>query len=568
MAKEKSILNAKTDLKGKANPQPLKIFMCTSPFLFGLYYEWASALAGLFLLGYLLYCCRTAGKIIIFKSSLLIAAVVLPAAYGLSSLWAVDSGMALFGMVKYLPLPIFVIAMGQISGEQRKALLDYIPESGAVMTVISGVLSLIPILKDFFTVNSRLAGFFQYPNTFALYLLVGIIILLTKETGVKRKFFILLILSVGIILTGSRTGFLLFAVTVLCFCIILSEKHIRIMLAAMFVLMLAAVGIYVFITGDTASVGRFLTTSFSSSTFLGRLLYFKDALPVILEHPFGLGYMGYYFMQGSFQTGMYSVVNVHNELLQLLLDVGWIPTVLTVWSLIDGVRKGNRQRRMVILVIILHSMFDFNLQFLSIVFILSASVDLNEKKWFEIGNRAFAAGAVIAGCLSLYFGAASGLYYLKQYPFAALLYPGYTNAWMQILTQAEEVNEMEQTADKILVLNPENPLANNAKARAAYSRGDFGSMIEYKRQALEYYRYSLEEYLDYFNMLYVGYQLYMQNSDLNSAGICVEQMEAIPVMMDAVIAETDPLAYRIADKPELELPEEYAEILESLASVR
>ena len=439
------------------------------------------------------------------------------------------------------------------------------------MTVLSGGLSLIPPLNGFFTVNSRLAGFFQYPNTFALYLLAGIIVLLAKEKWEMRKVFILLILSVGIILTGSRTGFVLFAVTVLCFCFVLSDRRIRISLAGGLVLIAAAAGIYTYITGDTSSVGRFLTTSFSSSTFLGRILYFKDAVPVILTHPFGLGYLGYYFSQGAFQTGVYSVVNVHNELLQILLDIGWIPAVIFVWAVFRGIRRGNLQSRLVALAIMLHSMFDFNLQFLSICFILFTSIDQDESmSVFRVrsnsgksGKIIMAASTVVIGCISLYFGIASGLYYLKMYSTAAALYPGYTNAWMQILMQAEDADEMETTADKILVMNPSNPLANNAKARAAYSRGDFGSMIEYKSRALEYYRYNLEEYLDYFNMLYVGYQLYMQNDDPESAGICAEQIQTIPEMIDEVTDQTDPMAYEIADKPDLELPQEYKEILES-----
>ena len=94
---------------------------------------------------------------------------------------------------------------------------------------------------------------------------------------------------------------------------------------------------------------------------------------------------------------------------------------------------------------------------------------------------------------------------------------------MQLLTVVEEPEEMERVADRILAMNPDNPLANNAKARVAYSNGDFGSMIGYKQQALEYYKYNLEEYLDYFNMLYVGYQLYLENSDPDSAEVCRKQ---------------------------------------------
>lgn len=561
----------------RADPKPLKIFIAVFPFLIGGYYEWASCMASIVLLGYLLYCYKVYGKMYVFRSMALLTSAVIIVAYGISVFWAVDSGMAVFGVVKYLPVLIFVISLEQVDQKQRGEVLNYVPVSGAVMTVASGIFSLIPEWNDFFTVNNRLAGFFQYPNTFALFLLAGIIVLLSKEIFSKRTIIILLILFAGVILTGSRTGFILLVVTVLCFCFFLKDKRIRVSLAAWFIFIVAAAGIYVFATGNTSSVGRFLTTSFSTSTFLGRILYIKDALPVILTHPFGLGYMGYYYTQGSFQTGVYTVVNVHNELLQMALDVGWIPPVIFLWMTVRAMRYGNLQSRFMIAGILLHSLLDFNLQFLSIAFVLFTSVESNEKWQSEFirvtksGSNAVKArkkerrtiliSAGIIGCVSLYFGVASGLYYIKQYSPAAVLYPGYTNAWMQILMQTDEVQEMEETADRILVMNPTNPLANNARARVAYARGDFGNVINYKRMALEYYRYNLEEYTDYFNMLYVGYQLYTENGDRDSASICAEQMQEIPNMLEEVKKETDPLAYRITDKPELELPDEYMEIL-------
>lgn len=135
---------------------------------------------------------------------------------------------------------------------------------------------------------------------------------------------------------------------------------------------------------------------------------------------------------------------------------------------------------------------------------------------------------------------------------------------MRLIEKAEATEEMDKIAEKILVMNPDNPLANNAKARVSYANGDFGSMIVYKESALKYYKYDLEEYQDYFNMLYVGYQLYLENNDPNSADVCREKLLEIPDMMDKVLSGTDPLAYQIQDKPELELPEEYEKILRSM----
>ena len=135
---------------------------------------------------------------------------------------------------------------------------------------------------------------------------------------------------------------------------------------------------------------------------------------------------------------------------------------------------------------------------------------------------------------------------------------------MEILTESESVEDMEKISDQILVMNPTNSLAVNAKGRVSYSKGNFGDMIRYKLQALEYYRYNLSEYLDYFNMLYVGYQLYIENNDMDSAQICVDHILEIPDMLEEVSKETDPIAYNIDDKPELELPEEYQMILQTL----
>lgn len=561
----KKIIRNRKKSPGKSVLKPLKIFIAATPFLLGVYYEWTSCLASMFLLGYLWYCFRMNGKIRIFWSLPLFAAAVLPVAYGISTFWAVDSGMALFGMVKFLPLPLFVLAVQQTEKEERERLTDYVPASGMIMVILSWVLGLIPVLENYFRVNGRLAGFFQYPNTFALYLLVGIIILLSKGRWNKDKVLNLLVLLAGILLTGSRTGFILLAATILYFFFGIREKKARLGLLGILALLMAVTGIYVIISGDTGVIGRYLTASFSSSTFLGRILYYKDALPVILRHPFGLGYMGYYFTEGSFQTGVYSVVNIHNELLQFLLDIGWIPTGILAWALIKGIISGKTKERIIIIVILLHSMLDFNLQFLSIFFILFSVIEISEKNVKESARKGvLVAGMVLISGASLYFGLDSALYYLKQYPASVTLYPGNTNAWMQLLGKAEEVEEMDEIAEKILVLNPDNPLANNAKARVSYANGDFGNMITYKELSLQYYRYDLEEYLDYFNMLYVGYQLYTENNDMSSAEVCRERIIEMPDMLQNVLDKTDPLAYCIQDKPELELPEEYEQILRSM----
>lgn len=184
------------------------------------------------------------------------------------------------------------------------------------------------------------------------------------------------------------------------------------------------------ITGNQDTIGRFLTISLESSTLMGRLLYYRDVLPVILKHPFGLGYMGYYYAQGGFQTGVYATKFVHNELLQFAVDVGWIPTLLFAFALLRRLlaRKTPAMQRMLLFAICAHSMLDFDLQFLSIF--LSFSLRWTQRK----GKRSYgngkteskgtflSAGALAAVCL--YLGAALFAGYRKT----TRLPPGFTLA--------------------------------------------------------------------------------------------------------------------------------------------
>lgn len=54
------------------------------------------------------------------------------------------------------------------------------------------------------------------------------------------------------------------------------------------------------------------------------MLYWQDAMNLIVRHPMGVGYMNYYFIQPQIQTGYYFTKTVHNDLLQCVMDNGWL----------------------------------------------------------------------------------------------------------------------------------------------------------------------------------------------------------------------------------------------------
>lgn len=570
---------------------PLWALLFLLPFLGGGFYEPVSCLCSIFLLGYLWFCWKKTGSLSLPKDWMLFALAAMAACFGVSALWAIDHGMALLGFVKFLSVLLFGISLKQLSEEERRYLLTAIPASGAAMVLLSLALGCVPLLHGYFYVNGRLGGFFQYPNTFALYLLAGVVL----AWGRKKGMAVLPVLLVGIALSGSRTVFFLLMGALLLLGIFASEKKWRNLTLALLVVFIAGTAAYAILSGNFSTVGRYLTSSLNSSTLLGRLLYARDALPIILRHPFGMGYLGYYYTQGKFQTGVYSVRNIHNELLQLLLDIGWLPTVLLVAATIRKIffEEKGLARRMLPIVICLHCLVDFDLQFLAVDFLLiltleqgdsvkvaaqaraqtaakSQSLGQNIEPWQDPKQKRnpMELGYFAISCLllamNLWLGLASMLFYVGKSEAAVSIYPGYTEARVQLLTRAEDMDALGSQADKILWWNDCVSLAHSAKARVAFADGDFTEVIRQKQEAIALSRYDLEEYLEYFDMLCVGIQLYEEAGDAHSAAYCRERLFEVPDMLKEVLDGTSSLGWRIKDKPELELPEQYLAVLESL----
>lgn len=537
----------------------LRLIFALSLLLVGGYYEWGAAIIALCLFVQLLRYERL--KVRLNPAG--VAFGVLFLGYLVGSLWAVDPGMAVWGAVKHLPLPLFALCLMQEERDVRTRLLRDIPMLGAVMTAATFGLQFLPALNSSFCVAGRLAGFFQYPNTFAAFLLLGMVILLFEEASPKQAG-IGSVLLFGLVQSGSRAVMVLAIPAVLAVLLVRGSGK-TVLWAAVAVACGLGLGILVSNLMDSGSADRFLTASAGSSTLLGRLLYWKDALPVIAAHPFGLGHLGYYFTQGSFQTGVYSVRWVHNGLLQLMLDIGWIPAIPAVWAVCRTVfsKKTGAMERVALLTLLAHGLFDFDLQFVFMYLAAMLCMEWEDgRAWtFPVKKLPAAAVSGVVSLLAVYIGLVSALTYGGFDAQAAALYPANTLAQIQLLQQAEDAEQLETLADDILSRNESVSLAWSAKALAAYARGDFGSFMTCKRSAIALARYSIEEYIDYFQRLAVGASLYAQAGDTASAQVCLQEIAAIQTMLEEVKAETDDLAWKLTDQPELTMPQEYYEFI-------
>lgn len=544
------------------------IVLAAAPLLCGGYFLWSSAVLNVLLAGLLLLAAKAQGRLILRWNGGMMVSALIPLCYLVVCLWAVDPGQAFFGVVKYVPVPLFYLLLMQTSSEERRKIIGWLPLEGAGIVAVTGVLQFVPILQPWLQVNHRLAGTFQYPNAFAAYLLCMCVCLLMSEWPAAVRVMVLSILVCGIALTGSRTalGVGVFAALAVLLLYYKSQKDLYKLIFPAAGALISGVVILACTGGDVWT--RFLINPLQSSTFLGRLMYAKDAFAASLSHPFGMGYGGYYYVQGSFQTGVYSTQYVHNEFLQLVMDIGWVPAgIVAAWLAMTWLRS-SKVHKLLMLVLILHSLFDFDMQFLSLVFLLilaaAKGLEQPDQKLFKKRHPFWARTVVTIACaLGIAAAAADTEYSVLQRPDLTLrIYPVHTPAKLFYLTQQTNAEKLDVVADSILRTNRCVSLAYSAKANIAYTSGNGQQMIEYKRKAIDLAKYSIEEYEDFGHKLYTLAEMYRNAGMEQSTVYCLQQLTEIEDDLKSLKDDTSSIAWKLADVPQLDLSPEMQSYIE------
>lgn len=536
--------------------------------LIGGFHEYISCLVGSVLAVWLFLKVKKEKKFRFRMNHTSIGMVVLVFSYLVASLWAIDIGMAFLGFLKFLPVFLFLTGLFQ-EKDAAKNIENILPCMTSIMVILSLMFMYIPVLREYFNVAGRMAGFFQYPNTFAIFLLVTELLIISKETRKRTDYLYLAVIVVGLLLTGSRTVFALAIVSNATFIFVQKNKKVRVVGLAIMAVVVIGVVLITLLGGESGGISRLIQVSFAESTFVGRILYFVDALPLILKNPFGLGYLGYYYAQGSIQTGVYSVMFIHNDFLQILLDIGWVPFIVFAIAIVRTFvnKRVEWKKKMILSVLVLHSMFDFNLQFVSMFFLFILFLDYESGKEIiyrksQLGLRLgmIATSAICLWCgISLFFG------YVGNLDVANKIYPWNTQNQMKELALADDVETAERLADDILKRNKYVPTTYSAKAKVSYSQGDLGKVMEYKRALFATAPFMYEEYEDYCYMLMKSIPKYRQAGDVESAEICEQELLQVYQAVTSQEERLSKLGKMIKDQPNTELPkeiEEYVAILE------
>ena len=495
-----------------------------------------------------------------------LSVTILVFGYLLSTFYAVDSGMAFLGFLKFLPVLLFLLLLFQDDSCKERC-ISILPYFALILGFISVILMFVPEISKYFNVDGRLAGFFQYPNTFALFLLVGELIILSKDRYKRFNVITMIILAFLIILTQSRAVFILAVASNSTMIFFKKGKKNKIVILSIIIVLILFVILAYPILISNKCVDRFLSLSITESTLAGRLLYYFDALPVILKHPFGLGNMGYYYIQQSIQTGVYSVKYIHNDLMQILLDIGWIPFAVFLIGIARSIfsRAVSIEQKIILIAIVLHCMFDFDLQFTAMFFVLLLFLDYTSGKRVVISKHNILIGTSICLCglVSLYFATALAFSYYGNYKVSDYMYPPNTENQIELLLNENNKNQV-QTADKIIAHNKYVQVAYSTKARYAYSKGDFEELMKYKNKIFKIAPFSYEEYEEYCYMLIQGIYLYQQVQDEYSIVICKQELINTAERLHKLEDRLSTLGKIIEDQPQTELPDDIAKLIDAI----
>lgn len=470
--------------------------------------------------------------------------------YACSVLAARDKGMAFLGCLKILAVVLFWLMWQQFSAQRREELFQAIPHIGTATLGIALLAYVFPGLKEHFYIADRLGGVFQYSNTYALFLLLGVIVLCYQSKWKWTEKTELILLLIGIVFTGSRSVFVLTAILFLVLLFGRKEKRLEKLVAVGSAAAVVFILQYTVFHLDLERLGKI---TLDSSTLNGRFLYWMDALPIILRHPFGLGYMGYYYLQPQFQSGYYVTRFVHNDILQIGLDAGVLAMFVLLAFILCNIftRKNNARNRLLLSVLFLHSLFDFDLQFTSMFCILLMCFPVDDKKVILIKRNWIKAAGAAVFAVCMYFSLALGFSYFGENEMSLKLYPYHTSARLEKLYESGQ----KEDAEWVVKQNGMFADAYEVLVKCAVEEREYEQALNYTDKMLECAGY--ESY--YYNqaVYYLSFALdkAVRGKDMETAAAVLEKIKEVPVRIEERKARTSALAWRIYDKPEIELEE-------------
>lgn len=472
--------------------------------------------------------------------------------------WAIDRGMNIIGFMRSLFLIDFIILMVQNNNyEDTTDKFKVLPYSAVVSVIFSILLALI--CKYMFFLDNRLQGLFLYANSYGLFLLVSLLILLQKEEVKGKRLCMAIVILIGILLTNSRAIILLTILFMFIEIFITNErKNKKRIIILILCFLLIFIGMYTLLKFEK----RVNKEMFQSSEFLTRLLYYQDAIKLIKEKPYGYGYMGWYYVQATEKTALYDTKYVHNSVLQFMLDVGVLPTIsLIILVCIIFFKKSQTAfNRMLIILIIGHSMIDLDLEYLLFMAIILGMTSYKTKEYnFDSVKKNILRLIIL---INYIFHVGTLAFVCEEYGVASTVIPFYTDAIQEELYSTTSSEKQLKLGKRGLKYNKNISGGYEALENYYLDFKDYDNASECALNRVKLNKYNIEIYEEYILLLNKALNYYEKNGDKNKVYEYANKIVYVEQLINNVLISTNPLAYKVKHVPNLDISYEMSEIIE------
>ena len=216
-------------------------------------------------------------------------------------------------------------------------------------------------------------------------------------------------------------------------------------------------------------------------------------------------------------------------------------------------------------VIVLHSIVDFDFEFVSILLLLLICMEFSKGKKKHLRTEKGAAVVMAATTLlCVYFGSAQFLQFMHLNEAACRVYPPFTTAKQEMLSSETDLTVAETLADSILQSNGEIAECYRVKAGAAYARGEVTAFLQFGLEALGKEPYNTDYYETFGNLTLTAIRQYESVGDTQSAQTCAQALQQMQILMEKTKQKTSDLAWRIQDQPDFTLSDGLMEYIKQI----
>jgi O-antigen ligase len=300
--------------------------------------------------------------------------------YWASTLVAVDLEKAILEAIKITALLPCSIMFATLSKDQFMKLFRWFPYLAAFIVIVGIVFQMER--------QNRLESTLGYANALAIFLLITLLMTISfyLRTALKRDLILMIILATGLLLTFSRSVWVLWFVSLAALTLFQEIRKRDIWLKIVSVHLISFVVTALLKKDIFFFWARLKTIQPETSEFRLRLVYWKDSLQIIADHFWlGTGGGGWSVLQAHYQTEQYFVRFVHNHYLQMALDIGVFGSLLFIviafflyyrsFALIKSAKTASDNPSLIWIkgvllmstVLLLHAGFDFDFSFLLLI---------------------------------------------------------------------------------------------------------------------------------------------------------------------------------------------------------